>query len=51
LCAAQLAYVRGLEAAGARNLTHRNIPNSGEFLPLENPAEFVCVVRDFVQRV
>jgi pimeloyl-ACP methyl ester carboxylesterase len=44
-------YVRGLKAGGVRNISSRVIPNSGEFLPLENPTEFVRAVREFVQRV
>ena len=44
-------YVRGLRAGGARNVTGRTIPDSGEYLPLENPGGFVQAVRDFARRV
>jgi pimeloyl-ACP methyl ester carboxylesterase len=44
-------YTDGLRAAGAANLTGEVIDGSGEYLPVEAPAQFVEKLRAFVRKV
>jgi pimeloyl-ACP methyl ester carboxylesterase len=41
------AYVVGLRAAGARNITWGSLPNSGEYVAEEAPEAFIEAVRGF----